>query len=106
MTNSAEPFFKHLASRIMNKPSTRDIIAAAEHDLLTFGYCTNHAVRSLIDALKAAELREQAGRDYLVSICGIGSEDPMDFLISAHAWFAAENAELKKQLNDEHTHDK
>ena len=50
--------------------------------------------------------REQAGRDYLVSICGIGSENPIDFLIAAHAYAMAENAELKKQLNDGHTHDK
>lgn len=48
--------------------------------------------------LAEAEAREQKGRDYLVDISGIGSEDPMDFLCAAHAYQRAELDSLRAQL--------
>ena len=43
-------------------------------------------------ALKA---REQEGRNYLVSLTGFGSEDPMGFLIASHAKIKSERDELQ-----------
>ena len=53
------------------------------------------ALRAKMDQLQA---REQKGRQYLVDICGIGSEDPMDFLCAAHAYQRAELDSLRAQL--------
>ena len=53
------------------------------------------ALRAKMDQLQA---REQKGRQYLVDICGIGSEDPMDFLCAAHAYQRGELDSLRAQL--------
>jgi cytidylate kinase len=54
------------------------------------------------EALKAqlaeTNTREQKGRQYLMDICGIGSEDPMDFLCAAHAHQRTELDTLRAQL--------